>query len=56
MYKRYERTRDFNQTTTDKSLTASGLYEWTARATDARDKYLAGEMSEGEALKIITST
>ena len=56
MYKRYERTRDFNQATTEKSLTASELYEWTARATDARDRYLAGEMSEEEALNIINGT
>ena len=56
MYKRYERTRDFNQTTTDKSLTAAELYDWITKATDARDKYLAGEMSEGEALGIITAT
>ena len=55
MYKRYERTRDFNQTT-DKSLTSAELYDWTAQATEARDQYLAGEMSEDEALKIITAT
>ena len=55
MYKRYERTRDFNQAT-DKSLTSAELYDWTAQATEARDQYLAGELSEEEALKIITST
>ena len=55
MYKRYERTRDFNQTT-DKSLTSAELYDWTAQATEARDQYLAGELSEEEALKIINDT
>ncbi len=56
MYKRYERTETINQTVTAKSLTEEGLYEWTRKATEARDQYLAGELSEEEALKIITAT
>lgn len=56
MYKRFERTRYSNQSPTDKSLTDAELYAWTRNATDARDKYLAGEMSEEEALKIINGT
>ena len=56
MYKRYERTETINQTVTAKSLTEEELCEWTRKATKARDKYLAGELSEEEALKIINAT
>ena len=53
MYRRYERTAFYNQSSTDKSLTATELYDWITAATQARDKYLAGELTEEEALKII---
>ena len=52
MYKRYERARDINQKPSEKDLTYSELYEWLDAATQARDQFLAGEMSE-EALKNI---
>ena len=53
MYKRYERARDLNQKLSEKDLTLSELYEWLDRATQARDSFLAGTMSEEEALEII---
>ena len=53
MYKRYERARDLNQNPSEKDLTYSELYEWLDSATQARDSFLAGKMSEEEALKII---
>ena len=52
MYKRYERARDLNQNPSEKDLTLSKLYEWLDSATQARDSFLAGAMSE-EALEII---
>ena len=55
MYKRYERARDLNQKPSEKDLTYSELYEWLDRATRARDLFLAGEMPEEEALKIIVA-
>lgn len=33
--------------------TREKYYEWLEKATDARDRYLAGELSEKEALQII---
>lgn len=56
MYKRYERARYYNQKPSDRDLTAAGLYDWIAAATEARNKYLAGELTEDEALKIINAT
>ncbi len=56
MYKRYERTETMNQSITAKSVTEEELCEWTRKATEARGQYLAGELSEEEALKIITAT
>ena len=53
MYKRYERARDINQKPSEKDLTYSEFYEWLDAATQARDQFLAGELSEEEALKII---
>ena len=53
MYKRYERARDLNQNPSEKDLTLSELYEWLDSATQARDSFLAGKMSEEEALEII---
>ena len=53
MYKRYERARDLNQNPSEKDLTLSKLYEWLDSATQARDSFLAGKMSEEEALEII---
>ena len=44
-----------NKNPSEKDLTYSELYEWLHRATQARDSFLAGKMSESEeeALKII---
>ena len=53
MYKRYERAKDVNQTPSERDLSLSEFYEWLEPATRARDLFLAGEMSEEEALKII---
>ena len=53
MYKRYERARDKYQRPSERDLTYSDFYEWLDRATQAREKFLAGEISEEDALKII---
>ena len=53
MYKRYERATYLNQKPSEKGLTYSELYEWLDSATQARDLFLAGKLSEEEALKII---
>ena len=53
MYKRYERSVFYNQEPTEKSLMQTEYSKWLEQATQARDMYLAGEMSEEEALKII---
>ena len=34
-------------------MSYSEYYEWLERAVDARDRYLAGELDEKEALEII---
>ncbi len=53
MYKRYERTETFGEKPANKNLSYNEYYQWLKRATDARDRYLAGTLSEMDALKII---
>lgn len=53
MYKRFERTNDFSNTTTN-SLTLTQYYDWLGKAEQARKAYLAGKISAEEALGIIT--
>lgn len=53
MYKRYERTENFGEKPSNKNLSYNEYYTWLKRATDARDRYLAGTLSEKDALKII---
>lgn len=53
MYKRFERAKDKPQHTTEKDLSFSAYYDWLERATQARDRYLRGEISEEEILKIL---
>lgn len=55
MYKRYERTKDFGEKPGNRNLSYGEYYDWLARATNARDQYLAGNMSAGNALQIIQS-
>lgn len=52
MYRRYERT-DGIKAESDKDLTYSQYYAWLDAATQARDQYLRGEITEAEALRII---
>lgn len=56
MYKRYERTADGKQKPTDKDLSYAEYYEWLDRAVRARDDYLAGKLSKGDALNIFDAT
>lgn len=42
-----------NKKPSDKDLTYAEYYEWLEDATAARDDYLVGKISEGEALAII---
>lgn len=53
MYKRYERTADGKQSPSEKDLSYDDYYVWLDRATEARDSYLKGELSEKDALSII---
>ena len=53
MYKRYDRALDPNKKASKKDLSYAEYYEWLEAATEARDAYLAGELSEKEALTII---
>ena len=53
MYKRYERTRDSKRPKTEKALSAAQLWQWIDRATQARDQYLLGGITEEEALAVI---
>lgn len=53
MYKRYERTKDFGEKASNKNLSYNEYYDWLQEATYARNQYLAGKMSEADALKII---
>ena len=55
MYKRYERALDPDKKVTEKDLSYAEYYEWLDQATQARDAYLAGRLSEEDALKAITS-
>ena len=52
MYRRYERT-DGIKAESDKDLTYSQYYAWLDAATQARDQYLRGEITEEDALRII---
>lgn len=53
MYKRYDRAEHINQKPSPKDLTYAEYYVWLDRATNARDKCLAGEVTLEEALRII---
>ena len=52
MYKRYERTAD-SLNKLSKGISIEEYWNWNDAATEARDKYLRGELTEEEALKII---
>ena len=52
MYRRYERN-DGRIDMPEKGLTLNEFYEWNDAATSARNKYLNGELSAEETLKII---
>ena len=52
MYRRYERNEG-KIYMPPKGITYEEFYVWNDAATEARDKYLRGELSEAEALKII---
>ena len=52
MYRRYERN-DGKIYMSPKGITYDEFYVWNDAATEARDEYLRGELSEEEALKII---
>ena len=53
MYKRYERALDPNKKASKRDLSYAEYYEWLENATEARDAYLAGKLSEKDALKVI---
>ena len=53
MYKRYERTRDATHPNTEKMLSLAQLWQWIDSATEVRNAYLRGELSEENALAII---
>lgn len=55
MYKRFERAEHYNQKTSDKDLTYEQYYEWLEKAEHARNAFLAGEIPEADALKIINT-
>ena len=52
MYKRFERTNDFSNATSN-SLSFEQYYDWLDKAEQARDEYLTGKISAEEALEII---
>lgn len=52
MEKRYERTGD-DKTPSIIDITYEQYFEWLLLATDARGRYLAGELTEDEAISII---
>ena len=52
MEKRYDRTGD-DKTPSIIDITYEQYFEWLLLATDARDRYLAGELTEDEAISII---
>ena len=53
MYKRYERAEFLNKEPSEKDLSYEESYRWLDRAVKARDDYLAGKLSEEDALKVI---
>ncbi len=53
MYKRYERAEFINKESSKKDLSYGEYYQWLDQAVKARDDYLAGKLSEEEALKVI---
>lgn len=53
MYKRYERAKFLNKEPSEKDLSYEEYYQWLDRAVRARDDYLAGKLSEEDALTII---
>ena len=53
MYKRYERAEFLNKEPSEKDLSYEEYYQWLDRAVRARDDYLAGKLSEEDALTII---
>ena len=53
MYKRYDRALDPNKKASKIDLSYGEYYEWLEAATKARDTYLAGKISEEEALNVI---
>ena len=52
MYKRYERA-GYGKKPSPKDLTEEEYSSWLQNATEARDKFLAGELTEAEALAVI---
>lgn len=56
MYKRYERASGKTEKTTGKDLSYEEYYDWLERATEARDGFLRGKVSEGEAMEAILSS
>ena len=52
MYKRLERTNDFNSNI-EKPLSYSDYYSWLDKATEARNKYLQGDITMEQAIRII---
>ena len=52
MYKRYERAAD-SLNKLSKGISIEEYWNWNDAATEARDKYLRGELTAEEALKII---
>lgn len=52
MYKRLERTNDFNSNI-EKSLSYSDYYSWLDKATAARNNYIQGDITIEQAIKII---
>ncbi len=55
MYKRYERTADGKQKTSEKDLSYAEYYEWLDRAAEVRDDYLAEKITAEEALEVINA-
>ena len=53
MYKRYERAEFLNKEPSEKDLSYEEYYQWLDRVVRARDDYLAGKLSEEDALKVI---
>ncbi len=52
MYKRLERTNDFNSNI-EKPLSYSDYYTWLDKATEARNNYIEGAITKEQALEII---